>query len=131
MSIGGNLIVAPGVVGPVTLTNVAIGGDILNFSGVELQVQVPEVPEQPENPDNPDETQKPETPSDYPWVQADGYVNYDNYNVPVYNSVAVSYTHLVEAARAFARDHGCVLVLKGHRTVTASPYGNVLANTSG
>lgn len=87
MSIGGNLIVAPGVVGPVTLTNVAIGGDILNFSGVELQVQVPEVPEQPENPDNPDETQKPETPSDYPWVQADGYVNYDNYNVPVYNSV--------------------------------------------
>ena len=37
----------------------------------------------------------------------------------------------VETARAFARDHGCVLVLKGHRTITASPYGNVLVNTSG
>ena len=37
----------------------------------------------------------------------------------------------VEAARTFARDHGCVLVLKGHRTVTATPWGNVLVNTCG
>lgn len=36
-----------------------------------------------------------------------------------------------EAARAFAREHGCVLVLKGHRTVTAGPEGNVLVNTTG
>lgn len=35
------------------------------------------------------------------------------------------------AARAFAREHGCVLVLKGHRTVTAGPEGNVLVNTTG
>ncbi len=34
-------------------------------------------------------------------------------------------------ARAFAREHGCILVLKGHRTVTASPEGNVLVNTTG
>ena len=34
-------------------------------------------------------------------------------------------------ARAFAREHGCVLVLKGHRTVTAGPEGNVLVNTTG
>ena len=34
-------------------------------------------------------------------------------------------------ARAFARAHGCVLVLKGHRTVTAGPEGNVLVNTTG
>ena len=84
MSIGGNLIVAPGVQGPVKLTNVAIGGDILNFSGVELQVLAPEAPEQPQQPQNPDE---PVNPSQYPWVAADGYVNYDNYNVPIYNSV--------------------------------------------
>ena len=35
------------------------------------------------------------------------------------------------AARAFAKEHGCVLVLKGHRTVTAGPEGNVLVNTTG
>ena len=37
----------------------------------------------------------------------------------------------VRAAREFAAAHGCVLVLKGHRTVTASPEGNVLVNTTG
>lgn len=37
----------------------------------------------------------------------------------------------VEAARCFARTHGCILVLKGHRTVTATPEGNVLVNTTG
>lgn len=37
----------------------------------------------------------------------------------------------VGAARAFAQAHGCVLVLKGHRTITAGPEGNVLVNTTG
>lgn len=37
----------------------------------------------------------------------------------------------VEAARAFAAAHHCVLVLKGHRTVTAFPDGEVFINTSG
>ncbi|WP_325199732.1 NAD(P)H-hydrate dehydratase [Oscillibacter sp.] len=37
----------------------------------------------------------------------------------------------VGAARAFAKEHGCILVLKGHRTVTAGPEGNVLVNTTG
>lgn len=37
----------------------------------------------------------------------------------------------VRAAREFAAAHGCVLVLKGHRTVTATPEGNVLVNTTG
>ena len=37
----------------------------------------------------------------------------------------------VGAARAIAREHGCFLVLKGHRTVTAGPEGNVLVNTTG
>ncbi|WP_297870350.1 NAD(P)H-hydrate dehydratase [uncultured Oscillibacter sp.] len=36
-----------------------------------------------------------------------------------------------EAARVFAKDHGCMLVLKGHRTVTAGLEGNVLVNTTG
>ena len=36
-----------------------------------------------------------------------------------------------EEARTFARAHGCVLVRKGHRTLTAVPEGNVLVNTTG
>jgi len=34
-------------------------------------------------------------------------------------------------ARAFAAEHGCVLVLKGHRTITAFPDGNAYVNTTG
>lgn len=37
----------------------------------------------------------------------------------------------VEAARSFAMGRGCVLVLKGHRTVTAFPDGEVFVNTTG
>lgn len=35
------------------------------------------------------------------------------------------------AALAFARQHGCVLVLKGHRTITAFPDGETFENTTG
>ena len=35
------------------------------------------------------------------------------------------------AASAFARQWGCVLVLKGHRTITAFPDGDVFVNTTG
>ncbi len=34
-------------------------------------------------------------------------------------------------AAEFAQKHGCVLVLKGHGTVVASPHGEVYVNTSG
>lgn len=37
----------------------------------------------------------------------------------------------VAAARDFAAAHHCILVLKGHRTLTATPEGNVLVNTTG
>ena len=35
------------------------------------------------------------------------------------------------AAAAFAQRHGCVLVLKGHRTITAFPDGTTFVNTTG
>ena len=35
------------------------------------------------------------------------------------------------SAREFARAHGCILVLKGYRTIIATPEGNVLVNTTG
>ena len=34
-------------------------------------------------------------------------------------------------ARDFAQKHGCILVLKGHRTITALPDGTVYINTTG
>ena len=37
----------------------------------------------------------------------------------------------LEAARAFTQEHHCVLVLKGHRTLTAAPDGQVWINTNG
>ena len=36
-----------------------------------------------------------------------------------------------KAAASFAEKHGCVLVLKGHRTVTAFPDGKLFLNTTG
>ena len=36
-----------------------------------------------------------------------------------------------EAAASFARTHGCVVVLKGHRTITAFPDGETFVNTTG
>ena len=35
------------------------------------------------------------------------------------------------AARAFAVEHACCLVLKGHRTITAFPDGSAYINTNG
>lgn len=37
----------------------------------------------------------------------------------------------MEAARSFARTYGCVLVLKGHRTLTALPDGRCIVNPTG
>lgn len=37
----------------------------------------------------------------------------------------------LELAREFAKAHGCVLVLKGHTTITAAPDGRTILNTSG
>ena len=37
----------------------------------------------------------------------------------------------LDAARRFASEHRCILVLKGHRTVTAFPDGDAFINTTG
>ncbi len=85
MTITGDLIVAPGVMGGVSLNNVTLQGGIRNFSGVELTIMTPEVPDPDPEPDVPADT-----PSVYPWVDPYGYLSYDNYNVPLYDSVETS-----------------------------------------
>ena len=85
MTISGDLIVAPGVVGAVSLSNVTILGNIRNFSDIELTILNTE-PEEPE-----EELEEPEEPPqeelDLPWVEPDGYVTFDNYKVPVYGDL--------------------------------------------
>lgn len=46
-------------------------------------------------------------------------------------SVAQIQQNRVEIASSFARQHGCVLVLKGKNTVVASPDGEIGINTTG
>ena len=89
MTITGDLILAPGVTGPVTLNNVTIQGTLRNFSGVEptwFQVV-------PTDPSRPGETQTPETPAG-PGIQpSEVYTpgattgetfEYDKRQIPVY-----------------------------------------------
>jgi len=46
-------------------------------------------------------------------------------------SIAEIQQHRVEVARAFAKEHGVIVVLKGHRTLVAQPDGEVWVNTTG
>ncbi len=88
MTISGDLILAPGVSGGVTLSNVTVEGEIRNFSGVTPTIIHPEAPPKPETPETPETPATPETPTAYPWVEPDGYLSYDNYSVPLYGDVS-------------------------------------------
>ena len=78
MTIAGDLIVAPGVSGPVTLENVTVQGAVRNFSGAEIL-------------DLTNRPQKPETiqPSDVytPSETTGEYLTYSNQQIPVYAGV--------------------------------------------
>ena len=78
MTIAGDLIVAPGVSGPVTLENVTVQGAVRNFSGAEIL-------------DLTNRPQKPETiqPGDVytPSETTGEYVTYSNQQIPVYAGV--------------------------------------------
>jgi NAD(P)H-hydrate epimerase len=47
------------------------------------------------------------------------------------SSVAAVQRDRLNVARTFAREHGVIVVLKGHRTVIAEPDGPVWVNTTG
>ena len=95
MAISGDLILAPGVTGPVTLENVTIGGTLRNLSQTEPVIAddpaEPETPIIPADPENPDETEDSEDPNAIqpsevytPGVTTGEYITYDNRQIPVY-----------------------------------------------
>ena len=86
MTIAGDLILAPGVSGPVTLNNVTVQGAVRNFSSVELTVfQVV-----PTDPAQPGETQTPAGPGIQPsevytpGITTGETFEYDKRQIPVY-----------------------------------------------
>ena len=83
MSITGDLILAPGVTGSVTLDNVTIDGTLRNLSQVEpLIVDDPAEPPAEETPEDPDAIQPSEVYT--PGVTTGEYITYDNQQIPVY-----------------------------------------------
>lgn len=103
MTIAGDLILAPGVTGPVTLTDVTIAGSVRNFSGVEPTVvttQPEETPVTPEDPGHPEDPEvvppEPEGPGIRPSeVYTPGATTgetflYSNQQIPVYADRAPS-----------------------------------------
>ena len=81
MAVSGDLIVAPGVSGPVTLENVTVQGAVRNFS----DAAVTDLSQQPEEPEEPEIIQ----PSDvYTPTETTGeYLTYSDQQIPVYAGV--------------------------------------------
>ena len=93
MTISGDLILAPGVTGAVTLDHVTIGGTVRNFSQVTPTVIDTTTPENPVTPENP---QQPETggisPSQVytPGVKTGETIDYSGQKIPVYEGTEKS-----------------------------------------
>ena len=83
MTITGDLILAPGVTGSVTLDNVTIDGTLRNLSQVEpLIVDDPADPPAEETPEDSDAIQPSEIYT--PGITTGEYITYDNQQIPVY-----------------------------------------------
>ena len=84
MTIAGDLIVAPGVTGTVTLENVAVLGDVRNFSSVEI-TDLSQATEEPGDEEDPDAIQ----PSDVytPSETTGEYLTYSDQQIPIYAGV--------------------------------------------
>ncbi len=65
MTVSGDLLIAPGVAGAVTLTNVSIGGELRCFSSIIPQIidTVPDTPDEPFTPEPPVSPELPGTPN--------------------------------------------------------------------
>ena len=83
MTISGDLILAPGVSGTVTLEGVEIQGEVRNFSGV-----TPVVVDGTEEPDEPDDSSAIQPSEIYtPSATTGEYITYSNQQIPIYAGV--------------------------------------------
>ncbi len=91
MTVYGDLILAPGVVGDVTLSNVTVMGHTRNFSAIlPTTITDPVIPEEPVDPMDPEEPEAPVVPGIQPSeVYTPGettgeYIEYSGKRIPVY-----------------------------------------------
>ena len=125
MTVSGDLIVAPGVTGTVTLEDVAVEGEIRNFAAAQIE----------ENPSSPgDEEEPPEEtdaiqPSDVytPSETTGEYITYSNQQIPIY--AGVERNRFSQGDFAWDPDHPDRLVYTGrdYRTrfgIDVSAYQN-------
>ncbi len=83
MTISGDLILAPGVSGTVTLEGVEIQGEVRNFSGV-----TPVAVDGTEEPDEPDDSSAIQPSEIYtPSATTGEYITYSNQQIPIYAGV--------------------------------------------
>jgi GH25 family lysozyme M1 (1,4-beta-N-acetylmuramidase) len=78
MVITGDLIIAPGVTGTVTLRDVTVGGQVRNLGDATVEQVTTEKPSGEEE------------ASQYPWVSPSGYTTDGTYRIPLYDGIAVN-----------------------------------------
>ena len=111
MAVSGDLIVAPGVSGPVTLENVTVQGAVRNFSGAE----VTDLSQQPEEPEEETDAIQPSdvyTPSE----TTGEYLTYSNQQIPIYAGVERS--HFSQGDFEWDPDHPDRLIYTGRDYTT-------------
>lgn len=92
MTISGDLILAPGVTGMVTLDHVTVKGEIRNFSQVTPTVIDTTVPETPETPEEPQQPGSGISPSQVytPGIKTGETIDYSGQKIPVYEGTEKS-----------------------------------------
>ncbi len=111
MAVSGDLIVAPGVSGPVTLENVTVQGAVRNFSGAE----VTDLSQQPEEPEEETDAIQPSdvyTPSE----TTGEYLTYSNQQIPIY--AGVERNHFSQGDFEWDPDHPDRLIYTGRDYTT-------------
>lgn len=87
ITISGDLIIAPGATGAVTLDNVTVGGSVRNFSGIAPVEKKPEAPVEPEDPVQPG-VQPGEVYT--PGATTGQFLTYDGKKIPIYQDAEAS-----------------------------------------
>ena len=129
MTVSGDLIVAPGVTGTVTLEDVAVEGEIRNFAAAQIEENPSSPGDEEEPPEEPPEETDAIQPSDVytPSETTGEYITYSNQQIPIY--AGVERNRFSQGDFAWDPDHPDRLVYTGrdYRTrfgIDVSAYQN-------